>query len=175
MVQGGKFIRPDPGELYTERRDIAKYLTQLGEFDLWGNLWDGFPSWKGMAPLNKTVLKNYKFTFAIENTWNQPGYITERIFNSFYARNVPVYLGAPDILDYVPKECFIHVRDFTKGKRTFGTYQEIWKFMKAMNKSTYQKYIDAGQEYITNNPKLKLFGVENIVKTVMEQVQKLDS
>jgi hypothetical protein len=67
------------------------------------------------------------------------------------------------------------VRDFTKGKRTFGTYQEIWKFMKAMNKSTYQKYIDAGQEYITNNPKLKLFGVENIVKTVMEQVQKLDS
>lgn len=172
MVQGNKFFRHFPGELYTERKNLAKFFTQLSspteEFDVYGVNWQGLKSWKGMANTNKSLLAHYKFAICYENTGDELGFITERIFNSLYARNVPVYLGAPDILDYVPKECFIDARDF--GGIGSGAQEKLWNYMASMSESTYQKYIAAGQDYLANNPKIKLFSVENMVNTIVEQV-----
>lgn len=176
MIQGNKMGHQIPGELYTERKNLALSFTYMiatnGEvFDLYGPWWDGVKSWKGVAATGKSVLKEYKFAICYENTSDQPGYITERIFHSLLTRNVPVYLGAPDILDYVPKECFIDARDF--GGKGVETHRKIWRFMASMDKATYEKYVEAGQDYINNNPKFKLFSVESIVNTVMNQVKKI--
>ncbi|MDP1614436.1 MAG: glycosyltransferase family 10 [Methylococcales bacterium] len=175
MIQANKFFYPDPGELYSERQSLAISFTQLTtygeEFHLYGPGWQGLPSWKGIANTNKTIIKDYKFTVCYENSYDQPGYITERIFNSLISRNVPIYLGAPDILDYVPKECFIDARDF--GGRGSITHQKIWQFIKTMDKTTYTKYIQVGQDYLANHPKYQCFSVENIVNTIMGKVYKL--
>lgn len=175
MIQGNKMFHANPGELYSERKNLAlsfSYLISSKEtFDLYGPWWDGVKNWRGLAPTGKALLKNYKFAICYENTGDQPGYITERIFHSMLTRNVPVYLGAPDILDYVPKECFIDARDF--GSKGTDAHQKIWQFMENMDKATYEKYVEAGQDYIKNNPKFKLFCVENIVDTIMGEVVKL--
>ena len=34
------------------------------------------------------------------------GYITEKIFDSFFAGVVPIYWGAENITDYVPKSLY---------------------------------------------------------------------
>lgn len=176
MIQGNKMAHPLPGELYTERKSLALHFTHItssqpGEFDLYGPWWNGVGSWRGIANTNKEVLKYYKFTICYENTCDEPGYITERIFHSIISRNIPIYLGAPDILDYIPKDCFIDARDF--GGKGHESQKRIWDFMKNMDKDTYNKYIQAGENYINNNPKYKLFSVENVVNTIMEQVNKL--
>ncbi|WP_226896450.1 glycosyltransferase family 10 domain-containing protein [Poseidonibacter ostreae] len=59
-----------------------------------------------------------------------PGYITEKIFDSFFAGCVPVYLGADNITEHIPKECFI-------DKREFDTYEKLYKYLKNMSDEEY--------------------------------------
>ena len=48
------------------------------------------------------ALRRYRFYLAFENTC-ETGYVTEKVYNGLDAGVIPVYLGAPDIADYVPK------------------------------------------------------------------------
>jgi len=41
------------------------------------------------------------------------GYVTEKIFDCFYAGTIPLYLGASDIPELIPKEAFIDCRQFS--------------------------------------------------------------
>ena len=54
------------------------------------------------------VFNGYKYTFVAENSI-QEGYVTEKIFNCFFARVIPIYSGAPDITRYFNKDSFINV------------------------------------------------------------------
>jgi len=42
---------------------------------------------------------------------NQNGYITEKIFDSFFTSYVLIYLGAKNITEHVPSNCFIDQRE----------------------------------------------------------------
>ena len=55
------------------------------------------------------VLNNYKFILCIENSYSI-GYMTEKIFNCFFANTIPVYLGDPDVCNYINPESFIDLR-----------------------------------------------------------------
>ena len=55
---------------------------------------------------------NYKFQFAIENSSNNDGYISEKIFHCFFSGCIPIYSGPKNILKYIPKESFINMNDF---------------------------------------------------------------
>jgi len=52
------------------------------------------------------ALKKYRVYMALENVV-EPGYVTEKIMDGYMAGNVNVYLGAPDVTDYVPSDSFI--------------------------------------------------------------------
>ena len=95
-------------------------------FDLYGRGWDQPTSgadrdtqaaidrsYRGEIPAfdKLDTLGNYRFSLCFENT-AFPGYITEKIFDCFVAGSIPVYLGAPDIDDYIPRDAFIDFRDF---------------------------------------------------------------
>jgi hypothetical protein len=56
------------------------------------------------------VFSRYKYVFVAENSI-QEGYVTEKIFNCFFARTIPIYNGAPDITRYFNKDSFIHIRN----------------------------------------------------------------
>ncbi len=43
---------------------------------------------------------------------NKPGYITEKIWDSFKARSIPIYWGASNIEEYIPINTFIDFRKF---------------------------------------------------------------
>ncbi|KAG0367744.1 Alpha-(1,3)-fucosyltransferase 11, partial [Gamsiella multidivaricata] len=68
------------------------------------------------------VLSAYPFTFVAENS-NCLTYVTEKIYNGFQSGAIPIYLGAMDIADYVPKGSYINAQDF---KNT----DELVEFMK---------------------------------------------
>ena len=163
LINNNKMYR-NSGELYSERRKAIAFLTRTGEFDLYGLGWNGIASWRGEASgdAKMDALKNHKFTICYENMTNQRGYVSEKIIEAFAGGCVPVYLGATNIEDYVPRESFI---DFRK----FHSYQELYDFMKSVDRNSYQAYLDAAQGFL-QGPQSQRFHSKNIVKDVMDRV-----
>lgn len=52
------------------------------------------------------IFNKYKFIICFENSYDN-GYITEKIFNCFFARTIPIYKGSPIINNYINRESFI--------------------------------------------------------------------
>lgn len=110
-----------------------------------------YPSYKGMVDNKKETMEKYKFSICYENARDIPGYITEKIFDSFFAGCVPIYWGANNILDYVPKECFIDFRDF-------NNYVELYKFIKNMSDIEYLKYLTNIEQYLKSEQSFEFQG-----------------
>jgi len=53
-----------------------------------------------------SLYSQYKFIICFENS-KTDGYITEKIFNVFLSGSIPIYDGAPNVLDYINKDSFI--------------------------------------------------------------------
>jgi alpha(1,3/1,4) fucosyltransferase len=69
-------------------------------------------SYKGVIDDKIKLGSNYLFQFAIENSSNINGYISEKLFHCFFSGCIPIYLGPKNILDYIPKKSFINISDF---------------------------------------------------------------
>jgi hypothetical protein len=52
------------------------------------------------------IFNQYKFIITFENS-NTQGYITEKIFNVFLAKSIPIYDGDPNIGDFINSESFL--------------------------------------------------------------------
>jgi hypothetical protein len=125
-------------ELYSEREAVIDYFEAVGEegFEFYGRKWDSsqHKSYRGAVDDKIAVMKQYKFTICYENTKGAPGYITEKIFDCFAARSIPIYWGASNIADYIPADCFI-------DRKKFANMHELHDFMKAITKQEYEGYL----------------------------------
>jgi len=146
-------------ELYSERIKFLEFAESypIEGFDLYGKGWNSpkkyslteklfgykkYRSYRGTVGDTKKieVLSHYRFALCFENAV-QRGSITEKIFDCFKARCVPVYLGAPDIAEYIPADCFI---DFRK----FASYNSMLSFLQSMSEDKYVKYIKAIEKFL---------------------------
>lgn len=151
-------------ELYSERLNTINFFEDLGsyDFDFYGMFWDKsrFKNYKGTVPNKVNVMKNYKFCICYENTKNIRGYVTEKIFDCFKAGCVPVYWGAPNILEYIPEDCFIN-------RTNFKSDMELYKFMQSMSKQTYENYLANIRSYLASQ-KAKLYSIDNFAKVFLD-------
>lgn len=162
-------------ELFSERIKIIDFFSKYKEIDLYGNGWNKAPFfpywnykksvqkvWKGSTNNRLEKLSEYKFSIVLENS-AVPGWITERIFDSFYSGNVPVYLGAPDIESYIPKNCFIDMRDFKN-------YEDLRKFLKSLNDQDVESYRKNIKEFLSSE-KFKPFSKEYFAEKIIEYIK----
>lgn len=154
-----------PKALYREREKAARFFGSKHGFDLYGSHWYENPAWRGTVPNKWDVLKHYRFSLCYENMRNQLGYITEKIFDCMVAGCVPVYWGASNIADYVPPTCFI-------ARQAFASDQELYVFLKNMDATTYQTYLDAIRDYFAS-PQAQLFSIESFVDLILKEVSHL--
>jgi hypothetical protein len=181
-----------PAELYSERLRAIRWFEQHqpAEFDLYGTLWDRrwfsgrlarlnlllsqayrkfpemgkcsrFPSWRGPVARKHDVLRQYRFSICYENAVF-PGYITEKLFDCWFAGCVPVYLGAPDILRFVPAGTFI-------DKRNFSDYAEVFRYLKNMPRSEYDGYLAAIESFV-NSAAIRSFSAEGFADTMIRHL-----
>jgi hypothetical protein len=68
------------------------------------------------------------------------GWVTEKIFDCLVAGAIPIYLGAPDVEDWVDAECFIDAR-------RFSGYDELRDYLLALSPAEIAAYREAGREY----------------------------
>lgn len=159
-------------ELLTERVRSILFFAKTGDIDLYGFGWDKqplFPYWfaknaiqkvyKGSVKDKYETLSNYTFAVAFENC-ELPGYITDKIFDCFFAGTIPLYRGAADIGEYIPKDCFIDTRDFKN-------YEELRKYLKSLSPEEISKYKENGRRFI-ESAQYKQFCKEHFAKTFLE-------
>jgi hypothetical protein len=99
-------IRRIPNKNY-----IRNALRSLGECD---NLYDYKYMIENKSCYHSNELLNlfqrYKFVFVCENSTNN-GYITEKIFNCYFAQTIPVYNGSQNVDYYFNTESFINLNE----------------------------------------------------------------
>ncbi len=81
--------------------------------------------------------KQYLFTVAIENSLEYD-YVTEKLWQPLAAGSVPIYLGAPNIDDWLPcsnYSCIINLRKFSSVRDAAKFINEIVE-----NKERYTQY-----------------------------------
>jgi hypothetical protein len=98
--------------------------------------------YRGLAASKAEVLGQYHFALCFENMILK-GWMTEKLFDCFFAGTVPVYWGTPDIAEHVPAECFIDMRKFRD-------YEELRSFLKGLGRNEIQSYREAGREYLSS-------------------------
>jgi len=157
-----------PLSLTPERKKLINFFEPLSgmEFDFYGLGWpkNCSKNFKGFAQSKVDCMKNYRFCFCYENMHKINGYITgEKIFNVFVAGCVPIYWGAENITDYVPKNCFIDRRDFKDN-------QEVYDFIKNMTQNGYREYIRNIKEFMCSK-QAYLFSSEVFVHTFLDAVE----
>jgi len=176
LIAGNK-KKSDERELYSERKKAIKWFekNKLDQFDLYGIGWDMYNFKRPFGRLNKfeklrkmlalrhksyigkvdnkiQTLRNYKFCICYENARNIPGYITEKIFDCFFSGCVPIYLGAPNIAEYIPQNCFI-------DRNQFASYDELYRHLFNMDEITYSKYLDNIAEYLKSES-IRIFSAD---------------
>jgi len=87
-------------------------------------------------PGKLALSREYLFTIAIENSLTYD-YITEKLWHPLIAGSVPIYLGAPNVEDWLPcrTNCIIDLRKFKKPEDA-AMYIKIV----AKNKTLYESY-----------------------------------
>lgn len=175
IINGKHIPHNKKGELYSKRLEALAGLSKFNLIDLYGRGWDKWLNrssiwwpniknyfnikqvYQGACDSKYQVLSQYQFCLCFENMKMQ-GYITEKIFDCFYAGTIPIYLGAPDIEKYIPKEAFI---DFRK----FESYDELKDFLLNLSDEAINNMKDAGKCFI-ESPKFfdKFYNsLENII------------
>jgi alpha(1,3/1,4) fucosyltransferase len=115
-----------------------------------------FPSFIGPNTVSKHLtLKAYRFCLAYENS-AEPDYLSEKLFDCFFAGCVPVYAGAPNVLDLIPAGTFI-------DKRQFPTYEKLYEYISSMSEREYEGYLAAIDSFL-RSPQMRPFIAENYVE-----------
>ncbi len=188
LIAGNKMVN-HPLELYSKRIEVIRWFERFhpDDFDLYGVGWDRYrfsgpkivkalnkltfltklfsptyPSYRGRVISKKTVLEKYKFSICFENAKDIPGYITEKIFDCFFAGCIPVYLGASNVSDHIPKDCYIDMREFTN-------YEEMYGFLVAIKDEEYSIYLNNIENFILSEA-ASLFSASHYVETIVNQV-----
>jgi hypothetical protein len=169
-------------ELYTKRIETLIELNKHFNADLYGTNWNKISwdslSWsylknrnkiidlyKGACKSKHEVLKNYKFSICFEN-FQMHGYVSEKIFDCFYVGTIPIYLGAPNINQLIPKETFI---DF----RLFSNYDHLIRELRSFDKYKLNIYKRNAKKFLTSNKNLKFYNsLINIVKKSIDVIKK---
>jgi len=169
-----------PDELNSERKKAAWFFGKklLDQFDLFGSKWNQpknkiqkiFPflvkkysNYRGHTVDKIATLSKYKFCICYENWSGGQGYITDKMFDCFQAKTVPIYWGAKNIEDYVDKRAFI-------DRRQFKNNYELLEFILNIKEEEYNNYISAINDYLKSD-KYKLFLPENFVDTIIKNIK----
>jgi hypothetical protein len=154
-------------DLYETRFKIISHLAESNEFYLYGRNWNSAIKYnKLLSGLNlknnptesqdkaKTI-SEFKYVLCIENTILD-GYITEKIFDAMIHGSVPIYLGAPDIKNIVPGNCFINLSNF-------DMQNNLIDHLKCISLEEWNMYRENINNYLNSND-FKKHKIENIAK-----------
>ncbi len=168
---------PLASDLYIERLKAVAQFAGRPDFDTFGQGWDRhhpavprrlhaafLRAYRGLAHGKLATLAGYRFALCLENS-SFPGYISEKIFDCFFAGTVPVYLGAPDVQDYIPADCYVDLGQF-------GDYAELERFLDSLDDASTRRYVEAATEFL-RSPGFARFSHERFATQMVDALRSL--
>ncbi len=107
-------------------------------------------------------LSQCKFTIAYENTKSFPGYITEKVFQAYFAGTIPIYYTHPDSLKDINQEAII-------ARNLFNTNKEMIDYIKELDQND-EKYCKKWNEKIVTDPQINY---ESMMQRLRVKIRKL--
>jgi len=120
---------------------------------------------KNIYDIKKDTFSPYKFILAFENS-NCEGYVTEKVYDALLVDAIPIYMGAPDIDDYVPPGSVIKVSDY----ESISALVEHTKTI-AANKTLYESYFAWKKDKTHKNFCKKCHSDESIICKFLDRVE----
>lgn len=176
VINGSHNPQKRSRELYSVRIEAMAELSKIGIIDLYGMGWERWwsresmwlPYWtnrrallsiyKGSCVSKFEVLQNYEFCLCFENM-QMDGYITEKIFDCLYAGTIPLYKGAPDILQYIPEDIFVDCRKYS-------SWSEMWDDVTAIPSAKIDAMRNAGRNFLKSDMTRNFYdSIEQICKS----------
>lgn len=155
-----------PDELYSEERKAAEYFADADSdsFDLYGMGWSQVSNrtYRHVVTDKVERLRRYRFSLCYETVKGWNGFVSGKIFDSFAAGCVPVYLGAPDIAAAIPSDCFV-------SREHFRSDAELHAFLKQMSEAEFEGYLERIRAFLAS-PRAISFSSENFVRTFVDVV-----
>jgi hypothetical protein len=168
-------------QLHDRRLALVEYFGREGSLDLFGANWEDISNlpdkWRNrlekvVEKLNPTtctdkqsVITDYKFAICFENMV-YPGYVTEKIIDCFRAGVIPIYMGAPDISDFVPKAAFLDLRGFV-------SLEEMHSYLKNITEDAAMEMINAAHSFLRSEKGAK-YSYEGFAHNVMNLVRECE-
>lgn len=95
------------------------------------------------------IFNQYKFVICFENSSND-GYITEKIFNCFFAKTIPLYWGSSKCNYYFNEKAYIQydeknndwfdlIKNLNKDKSAYNDYIRQYKISESYNNENYKE------------------------------------
>ena len=109
------------------RLEIAKQIEESGQVDMYGKAFK-------FVPRKIDALKNYMFSFAMENAYYE-SYFTEKLHDCLLTGTMPIYLGAPNIGDFYNLDGMVIMERDADGEVSFDS--EI------LSEEYYNDHLDA--------------------------------
>lgn len=152
-------------ELYSARKRIIDFFEEKG-LDLYGYGWgkENLKCYRGITENKLETLSKYKFCFCFENMKNISGYITEKIFDCFFSKCVPIYFGAEDITDIIPTKCYI---DF----RQYNSLEELEVKLNKIGEEEYSRYLFSAEQFLNSNEFQNTFSIEKYVESILQGIE----
>jgi hypothetical protein len=119
---------------------------------------------KGAIPaLEKgKVMNGYNFSFCLENVYGINGSCSEKIFDCFYSKTIPIYYGAPDLDKYIPSNCYIDYGNFKN-------LSELNNYLKKMDYKEYHSYLQNAENFL-NSDMASVFSTDNFVRSICNNI-----
>lgn len=170
-----------PQSTFGLRRMVYRFMQvhAVNEFDLYGLEWDRpcclkekflgrryERCWRGEIPgswdAKVAEIAKYRFSLCFENSIGQPGYLSEKIFDCFCARSVPVYYGSKGNEHFLPKGTFVDWRDFRSPKRLLA-------FLRNMDEVTHARYVASIDDFMISQ-RIEKFRVQTMYQTIFDRL-----
>jgi len=168
-----------PLELYEIRRTSIEYFEKKfkDQFDLYGIGWNEpathgqhylktlvpfYSSYKGTVKRKSDIFPKYRFALCYENAI-LPGYITEKIFDCMRSDCVPIYLGAPNINEYLPQDTYI-------DRRKFSDDEQLASYILSIDEVKYEHYREGITEYLSSN-EFSSFLCTTLAETIVKVIE----
>lgn len=133
---------------------ISYYRGQIGEGP------ESFPSSR-----SKLIgLNHWKYNLCFENCYDSIfswDYVTEKIYDSFLAKTIPIYLGCYNIQDHIPTEIFIDYRNF-------NNVNELSHYLRCLDEKKYKEMINNAYDWVMKN-RYNKGSIKELIENVLEK------
>jgi len=119
--------------------------------------------YRGVTNSKSETLGQYKFSICFENSVLR-GWVTEKIFDCFFAGTIPIYWGAPNIEDYIPGECFIDMR-------RFQNFTELKGYLKSLTDRDIAAFKESARSFL-RSPRFRPFTKQAFAELILRIIEE---